>query len=141
MELNSYVPKYLTASEVVPAGFELYWRILIDPRVLITADQIRDFFGVPLMANHDTLHYRGWRPYAWILAEKSAGRRPAEMSQHLFGRALDCDLKGIPAETVRREIISHRDRFPYLTTLENGVGWVHFDVRYTGMDKILIVNP
>ncbi len=129
--MQYYRPRNLQLYELVPrAVFELHqagrldaW-LLFDPRVLITADTIRDFFGLPLYANNwhwgGNKDSRGWRP----------GDDPdgAEYSQHKYGRALDCMVKGMTGAAVRDVILNHQEHFPLITRVEDGTPHLHYDV-------------
>lgn len=68
------------------------------------------------------------------------------LSQHKFGNAFDCHIKGLSADGVRQEIMDNEKEFmdAGLTTLESGAyapTWVHSDCRDTGLDHIFIVKP
>jgi len=128
-----YIPKYFQPYELVPREtYELLkdkpWIIwqLFDPRVLYTADKIRQFYG-KMIANTwywDGVHqYRGWRSGNCEIG--------AKYSQHKFGRALDLVPAEVTAEEIRQDIKlgKHGHIFQYITCIEDGVGWVHFDVR------------
>ena len=125
-----YIPKYFQPYELLKDKPWIIWQ-LFDPRVLYTGDKIRQFYG-KMIANTwywDGVHqYRGWRP-----GDCEIG---AKYSQHKFGRALDL----VPAEVTAKEIrqdIKLRKRgniFQYITCIEDGVGWLHFDTRnYKGL--------
>ena len=105
----------------------------MDWRVLYTADRIRERYGKPVRVNNwhyvkrgHIYRYRGFRPYALI---------GAALSQHCFGRGLDGDVEDVSAEEVRQDILKNPDceNFKYITALELGVNWLHFDCR--GHDK------
>ena len=141
-----YTPKYFASYELVPkTTYELLkdrpWIIwqLFDPRALYTADKIRQRYG-KMVANtwfwKGGHQYRGWRP-----GDCKVG---AEYSQHRFGRAIDLVPVEVAAEEIRQDIKkgktgSDGSIFQYITCVEDGVGWLHFDVRnYRGL---LMVNP
>lgn len=135
-----YIPKYFKPYELVPKStYELLknrpWVIwqLFDPRTLYVADAIRKRYG-KMTANTwywgGQHQYRGWRP-----ARCKVG---ATYSQHRFGRAEDLIPADVPAEEIRQDIIKGQN-FLYITCIEAGVHWLHFDVRnYNGL---LIVSP
>ena len=138
--MNTYRPKHFQLEELVPpetidALGQNAW-IVLDPRALVTLDQLRAAYG-PCTVNNwhigGNLRYRGFRP-----TECTVG---AHHSQHRYGRAFDCSFQGKTAQVVRESIMSDTTHFPYLTTLESDVSWVHFDVRDHGSEKILIVHP
>ena len=125
-----YIPKHFNLYELVPKrDYEmktpwLLWALL-DDRILITADQLRDRYG---RANINTWYwlqegaqYRGWRPL-----DSHVG---AQFSQHKFGRALDIVFAGVTAEEVRADIKKNKDLFPLINSIEEGVDWLHVDCR------------
>lgn len=113
--------------------YEQYWLILMDDRILITADEIREYYGVPVTINNwywgGNFKNRGFREM-----NTSVG---AKLSQHKFGRAFDFDVKNVPAEQVRNDI--RKGKFPLITCIEKDVSWVHADVR--NVNRLLEVNP
>ena len=135
-----YIPKYFKPYELIPkATYELLknkpWIIwqLFDFRVLYVGDAIRKRYG-KMIANTwywgGRHQYRGWRP-----AKCKIG---ATYSQHRFGRALDLDPQEVTAEEIRQDI-KKGENFRYISCIEDGVPWLHFDVRnYKGL---LIVRP
>ena len=138
-----YIPKYFKPYELVPkATYELLknrpWIIwyLFDPRTLYTGDKIRQRYG-KMIANTwywgGEHQYRGWRPHD---CEIGAG-----YSQHRFGRAEDLVSVECTVEEIRQDIKKGNQGhiFQYITCIEDGVSWLHFDTRnYKGL---LIVNP
>ncbi|MFW1503910.1 hypothetical protein ACEWBU_23935, partial [Vibrio parahaemolyticus] len=44
------------------------------------------------------------------------------------GQAVDLISNHYTAQELRDLIIKHKDRFPYLTRMEEGVSWLHLDV-------------
>ena len=62
------------------------------------------------------------------------------MSAHVEGQAVDFSVKGMTAAEVRKWLKQHEDRLPYPIRLEDGVKWVHCDVRDAGV-KVYIFNP
>ena len=137
--MNYYRPKHFIIQELVPP--EVYsvlgdrsWLVL-DPRILVSIDQLREQFGPCTINNwHEggSLHYRGFRP-----SDCTVG---AHLSQHRFGRAMDCSFNA-SAPVVRQYIMEHRDQFPFITRLEDEVSWVHCDVADHGDDDILLFKP
>jgi len=134
-----YIPKYFQPYELVPqATYELLkdrpWVIwqLFDNRTLYTGDRIRIRYG-KMIANDwfwgGNNQYRGWRPGDCFVG--------AEYSQHKFGRAEDLVPVECTVEEIRQDI--KKDEFQYITCIEEGVPWLHFDVRnYKGL---LLVTP
>lgn len=136
----TYRPKFFALEELVdPDTFKALgaraWLVL-DPRALATLDQLRATFGactVNTWNSGGALKFRGFRPPACKVG--------AAYSQHRFGRAFDCDVSNLAAEDVREHILANPDDFPYLTTLEARVSWLHFDVRDHGGKGIKLVFP
>lgn len=114
---------------------------MFDARMLWTADQLWNLYGPTVVANDYRWgggnQYRGWRPWDCEIG--------SDLSQHKFGRALDQKFKHATAEEVRRAIKADpwKDEFRYITCIEDGMSWLHFDTRNWLKDKygLLIVNP
>jgi hypothetical protein len=122
--MKQYIPIHFTWQELMPsAEYAHYWLILMDDRILMTLDAIRMHYKRPVHVNNWHLggkfSLRGFRPMT--------GKVGAKFSQHRFGRAVDFDVDGIPAEQVRNDIRS--GLFPLITCIEADVNWVHIDVR------------
>jgi hypothetical protein len=134
--IEYYKPKHFCAYEFVPP--EVYEALrarslsyVMDVRTLITADQLRTFFGVPVIINDwywklqqgvkrsDWLTQRGYRP--------PKSKTGAKYSQHRYGRAIDCTLVGISATEARDVVVNHPSQFPYITRVEDAVNWLHVD--------------
>jgi len=107
---------------------------LFDVRALITLDALRGRFG-PITVND----------WVWGGDFTLSGLRPwdteigAKLSQHKFGRGVDCKFKDISAHDVRQKLFE-ADRagrqfgnphFLHITCVEDfpGMSWFHFDVR------------
>ncbi|WP_257294479.1 hypothetical protein [Endozoicomonas sp. YOMI1] len=133
-----YLPRHFQAYELVPPAifanrkdksFEL-----IDERVLITLDTLRDTFG-PCTIND----------WYWKGHFEQSGLRTSDVpkysptSQHTFGRAMDCKFKEQSAADVRHQVIQNRLLFPYITFMEDDVDWFHFDVR--NGERIVLWSP
>lgn len=121
--------RHFEVTELVPKQFfELHGAErsirAIDQRVLITLDQLREYFG-PCTIND----------YQWGGVFNESGLRTPDCehysptSQHTFGRAMDCKFKHFTAENVRDIVIRSKVLFPYITFIEDKVNWFHFDVR------------
>jgi hypothetical protein len=123
-----YIPKYFTLDElfsqkVVKEYGEQAWQFM-DDRVLFTLDALREKFGAIFIndwAVGGNLDSAGFRA-----PDDPTG---AEFSQHKQGRAADCHFKNYKAEDIRQKVLAEPDRFPYITAIETGVNWFHFDVR------------
>ncbi len=126
--------KELVSRKVFLDRGEKAWSLL-DERALKTLDRLREKFG-PITINDwswgGSNEYRGLRE-----PECKIG---ADYSQHRFGRAFDCKFRDISADTVREYILSNPKEFPFITSLEMNVTWLHFDVRNHSLG-ILKFNP
>lgn len=139
--MTYYECQYFGIDELVdPQTYERWgeqaW-MFFRPEALKMLDEIRRFYNRPVTVNNwkwgGSFQYRGFRPRS-----TSTG---AEYGQHRFGNAFDLDVNGIPAETVRKDIIAHRDSyFKGITCLEANVNWVHFDCRNV-KNRIMLVYP
>lgn len=141
-----YIPKHFIIQELLPMAFfkeyesygERLW-YLFDDRVLWTADQLREIYGgmiVNTWHKGGKIQFRGWRPWDC--------KTGALMSQHKFGRALDLMPMKPTAKIIRRDILADptRPEFKYITCIEEGTSWLHFDVRnFDRVNRgILVVN-
>lgn len=133
-----YITKHFEVQELVspdiyevrgPKAIEL-----IDERVLITLDKLRETFG-PCTVND------------WLFSGDfcQSGLRTIEApeftqtSQHTFGRAMDCKFRDNSAQEVRLRVIENKPLFPYITFIEDDVSWFHFDVR--NCERITLWSP
>jgi hypothetical protein len=137
--VNYYKPKHFKIQEFVPpevyAALGEKASLVMDNRMLITADTIREYFGKPVTINDWV--FGGERVLSGF---RAAGCKiGAAYSQHKFGRAFDIIIKEIPAEVARKEILSNRDVFKYITAMESGVSWLHVDCRPI-TDGIVLFN-
>lgn len=114
----------------------------IDPDIVFIAEFYRGWFKAPVRVNDwhwgGRFHERGYRT-----PDSKTGAR---LSQHKMKAAFDCDIKGISANDVRKEILENQDIFMAagVTTLEHEAyakTWVHTDKRVTDLEHILIVKP
>jgi hypothetical protein len=148
--IEFYRPQHFRAFEFVPP--EVYNHLgarsltfVMDVRTLMTADKLREFFGVPIIINdwfwkqqqgipkRDWLTQRGYRP--------PKSKTGAKYSQHRFGRALDCTLVGISATEARDIVVNHPAQFPYITRVEDAVNWLHIDCANVFHHGIQLFQP
>lgn len=120
------------------------WSVF-DDRLLITRDRLRARYGVAIMNTWHSekmmeaygLHqWRGYRDSSSPYVEKNGTNPFGNISQHRFGRADDIVFLEVSAADVRSDILAdpfHPD-FEYITCIEDGVTWLHYDVR--SQDKI-----
>ena len=97
---------------------------LVDARVVITLDQLRERFG-PITVNN--LLSGGNRMRSGLRTKGCP--YGTEYSQHQFGRAADCLFSKVTTEKVRQSIFYSPDDFPFINSVELGTSWLHFDVR------------
>lgn len=135
-----YKCKHFAIHELVPPHVfhtrgELAWELL-DERLLITLDRLRERYGKMTVNN-----------YFWGKEREWSGLRTKEspyysqFSQHSFGRAADCLFADHKTEDVRNDIINspHDPSFELIGSVELGVSWLHFDVR--NCDRIKTYYP
>lgn len=138
--------KHFSIEEFVPKPiFDRYMansKWFIDPKLVAIAEFIREEFELPMTINNwhkgGKFQERGYR-----VPTTQTGAR---YSQHKFGRAIDFNIQGIPPQEVAEWI---KASFAYLkplglTTIEHPDDtptWTHIDVRNSGMNELLIVNP
>lgn len=138
-----YIPKHFDIKELVDENTfnnlgEKAWS-LFNPYALISLDSIREYFNTPVYVNNwhngGVLQFRGFRPFDCTVG--------SNYSQHRLGNSFDLNIKDIPAEEARKVILKNKNNiyFRYITTLESGVSWVHFDCRMIKPEeRILLVH-
>jgi uncharacterized protein YcbK (DUF882 family) len=136
--MQKYIPTHFAVHELVP---EHVYRDrgekaieLLDDRLLITLDQLREKFG-PVTVNN--WFWGGNRQWSCLRTEKSP--HGSMYSQHRFGRAADCLFKNFSASEIRNYILKNPSAFPYITFVELDTEWLHFDVR--NCDAITTWSP
>ena len=133
-----YTPLYFEPFELVPP--DIYAKRkdqcfeLIDERVLITLDILREVFG-PCTIND--WHWDGRFEQSGLRTPDAPEYSPT--SQHTFGRAMDCKFREHSSADVRSQVIDNRLLFPYITFIEDDVDWFHFDVR--NGQRIVLWSP
>lgn len=111
----------------------------VDKRIVELAEFYREYFDAPIIINnwHQKGLYtlRGFRPKSTKLG--------AKMSMHKFGKAFDCDVVGMSATEVRNKIRANKDLFysKGLRRIENGVAWVHSDIKDIPQKTVIEFNP
>jgi len=156
-----YVPKHFRLEEFLPErefrrwGHQYGARLweLIDSRVVRTAEMLRERYGPAylntwwspnLIDAYGRHEFRGWRPYDCKVG--------SELSQHKWGRAADMVFRDVFAEEIRRSLLqggedpigdSGAPWFRFITCVEEGVSWLHFDVRNWNREAngIKVVRP
>jgi len=157
-----YTPKYFTPQEMFSKAIwdrelskgNAIWRLL-DSRLLITADLIREHFcGTKRSSSIDVMtvnnwswggrfQYRGYRDIELDIL--ILGNKFSKTSQHCFGRGLDYHFNRTTAEEVQQDILKYpqAERYQFITGLEIGTSWVHNDFRCWDKTqfKILTFRP
>ena len=125
-----YKCTHFKIQELVPPAIfdkrgEKAWE-LIDDRVLITLDRLRERYG-PITVNN----WHSGKDREWSGLRTPDSPYYSATSQHTFGRAADCIFHRTDAETVRRNILADPDdkTFELIGSIELGTSWLHFDVR------------
>lgn len=114
---------------------EIAWQFF-DERLLETMLVIREKLGKPIYVNNwqigGNLSQRGLRCNVCILVKEKTDLEKVYMSAHLQGTGIDFDVKGMTAQEVREWIKRNQILLPYAVRLEDGVNWVHLDLRNDG---------
>lgn len=139
-----YCCKYFKIEELVwPELYaerkETAWD-MFDAKLLITLDELRSAYGV--------IKVNDWHAGGKF---KESGARAwgtptgAKWSMHKLFRAADCKFLSFSAEDVQTDILSHPDKFPFLTCMEDAAktrNWLHVDTRNHNHDsQIWVVQP
>ena len=133
-----YAPRHYRMEEFVPpevsAALGNRALLVMDYRILKTADAVREFFNRPVVINN--WKFTGDRTQAGFRLHTC--RVGAAYSQHRFGRALDMIIEKVSADEARRQVINNRNHFPYVTAIEDKVGWLHVDCRTVVSEDIFL---
>lgn len=128
------IKKYFDIKELV--GKRTYakhgdraWRFL-DYRLLYALLIIREGIGRPITVNKGRLQQRGLRTIVQQMIKNYFYKDRLYLSAHLFGKAVDFDVKGWTAAQVRLWIVDNHHLFPFKIRLEDLVTWVHLDVMW-----------
>lgn len=128
-----FIIQELVDEETYNKRGEKAWELL-DDRLLMTLDMLRDRYGKMTINN--------WRWTARTPRMWSGLRTPdspwySTYSQHTYGRAADIIFDSITAEEVRQDILREPDDidFQYINSFEEGTSWLHIDVRNTDRIK------
>lgn len=138
-QVRSRIKKYFSLYELV--GRRTYnkygvrgWRFL-DYRLLYALLIIREGIGKPITVN-DWIYdggkrqQRGLRTIIQQMIKNYFYKNRLYLSAHLFGKAVDFDVKDMTAQEVRDWIVANADKFPFKIRLEDKVTWIHLDVIY-----------
>lgn len=147
------IPKHFRLEEYFPKHMvkdfgDKCWQLL-DERVIITNDGLREEFG-PIYINtwwsdklthhYGSLDQSGFRSHEHYRDNKSFNT-PEEnnlrmffayirsRSQHKYGRASDLKFRDANVHDVRSHILRHPDKYPFIMAIELGTRWLHWDCR------------
>jgi hypothetical protein len=108
---------------------------LFEPDALTALDDLREFFGVPLVCNNwhsgGPFQWRGARtPDKCIELGAPHSAHMADPSKGILCKAFDLDVEGMTAGDARRLIVLAKDTHlvKLIQRLEGGISWVHFDL-------------
>jgi len=135
-----YKCNHFAIHELVPRNVfedrgEKAWELL-DDRLLITLDRLRERYGSMTVNNW---YWGKDREWSGLRTKESPFYSP--YSQHTFGRAADCLFFKTSVEQVRQDILSMPtdSAFELIGSVELGVSWLHFDIR--NCDRIKAYHP
>lgn len=137
--------KYFTIQEFVPP--EIYqlrgdksWE-LMDERILMMADKVRDKFGRCVINTWHSENLRKLVGSRRVSSGLRVGSSPnfSPTSQHSFGRAIDMLTIDTPVDDVRKYILANPTEFGFISGIELGTSWLHIDCR--NCSPIKTFNP
>lgn len=126
---------YELAPEMYQHVGETLWE-MFDDRALKMLDVLHEKFGTMIVNDY---HWDGINQFRGVRTTKyygSATKHDRSRSQHKYGRAFDVTFKEHTSVEVRNYVVEHPDEFPYITFLEVGISWFHFDVRNCDQFKL-----
>lgn len=132
-DIRELLPPSLGRSVAHDADHRFWW--LFDDRLLRAIDDIREEFG-PTYINTWSLSPTVQKAYG--TRDESGLRIPGMkyysiLSQHSYGRAVDCVFEDVTGPEVQKFIVAHhRERFSDVRAMEIDVQHLHVDVRNTG---------
>jgi hypothetical protein len=143
------ISKHFRIEEFVPPTIYKVWGAgsikFLDPRIVILADAYRDFFDASVLINNWVFNPKGtvYKERGYRTPTSKTG---ASSSQHKFGRAFDCNVKGLTPREVYNAVVANYEFFKQfgLTTIEDikfTPTWLHSDCRWHDEDGLLIVKP
>lgn len=118
--------KELVCNDVYKKFGEGAWKYF-DSRLLETLLILReDVFKLPITINNGSnFVQRGLR---CNLCQLVRDKKTVYLSAHIFGMAVDFDVKGLSAAQARKVIEQNIEKLPHTIRLEKDVNWVHLDV-------------
>ena len=135
-----YKCKHFAIHELVPKHIfekrgEKAWQLL-DERLLITLDRLRERYGSMNMNNY---HWGGNDQWRGLRTPDSPYY--SQTSQHSYGRAADPIFRHVSVDRVRHDLDQEPDdeTFKLINSIELDVSWFHFDVR--NCDRVMSYRP
>ena len=128
--IHELVPQYIYSKYRDRA-----WKF-IDSRLIETIDAIKEAFPLGTITINNYF-WGGNRNWSGLRTPKSDYY--SETSQHSFGRAVDMIFSEYEADHIRKYIKKNPVKFPYVKGLEEGVSWVHLDLR--NEDELVTFHP
>ena len=141
------VSKYFKIQELVSeAVYKKYgeksWEF-IDTKLIKVLDLLREHFNRPITVNNwlwgGALEQRGLRTNLDELVKNKTEKGTLYISQHILGKAVDFNVKGLSSEEVYKEILKNKNKFYLISRIENidsTPNWVHIDC--ANADKFII---
>lgn len=134
--------KELVCKDVHAKFGEKAWDFL-DERLLRTLLFIRENLGKPMTVNNwasgGSFSQRGLRCNLCQLVSDKTKKGQLYVSAHMQGTACDFDVKGMTAAQVRQWLSNNKHMLPFPIRAEDGVTWVHIDMRNDGSkDKLIL---
>lgn len=127
----SEIKRYFKASELVCSHIysrwgESSWQFL-DTDYLHALLVIRmDILKSAMICNNSSMTQRGMRCNRCDMVKS---KTTPYISAHMLGKGGDFTVKGMTADQARQKIKANALLLPCPIRIENGVNWVHFDVR------------
>ncbi len=111
---------------------------LLDDDLLQGIDWLRARYGSAIINNYAYGHGN----YEWSGLRLNVPECPvySEGSMHSVGKAADIKFKDCTADEIRQDL-KRIKVVPWITRLEDKVGWLHCDVKPTNQDEIYLFNP
>lgn len=125
-----YIPPNFKLYELVPPKVYEAWGLqawqFLDQLALMSLQEIRAELGIVTV---NDWKWGGNREWSGLRTPDSPYYSP--FSQHTFGRAFDCLIKGVTADEARQAIRDGKQngKFQFINAIEVDVDWLHFDVR------------
>ena len=134
----------LVSKKVYDKYGEQAW-MFIDTKLIKVLDLLREHFNKPITINNwmwgGTLEQRGLRTNLDELVKDKTEKGTLYISQHILGKAVDFNVKGLSSREVYEEILKNKEKFCLISRIENiknTPNWCHVDVANT--DKFTIFN-